>query len=982
MIKESNCSLLNVNVRSLNKNHLTLRELVNELQTEIISVSETWHPYSTAVNLNGYHDIVLKVRKNCKLGGGVALYVKKSLKFELHSELNNLNMETLEIIGIKLITEKNKKTSIAAVYKPPNGNINSTLRDLEKVFKVIGDDKLILAGDMNIDTSNKSNTTKRYLEKLMEHNLFQKTGAFTRITAKTKSILDHVITNFNDLKTLVSHFCVADHQAVVACWGLKTNKASNNEIIDNNDPNTEPKAKSSINYPKTVDNIRKTDWKKWETDIANCTVEQMYGSFEEIIKNCIVNVEKKTKNRESNKPYVTKEILEQKTIVEKARKKFLKKNNEENEIEFKTLKRKYDKTLRVARNEYYGLKLTRAGKNSKQIWKTINEILKREKNNDPISKIIYNKLEITNSTEISETLCYYYKNAAMEKIDKIKSKKTFSDFLDQSAKKKEFNLEKVTKLDTWRYIKTTIPKTSAGPDQITSKLVNMAAPSLVVPLTLIINSCFKQGTFPNSLKTAKITPILKKKQAEREPCNYRPVNQLSTFSKVIEKAAVEQLDNHTKGNGDSHQYGYKKNHNTAQPILLTRHTIECELNKKLFVILIMIDLTIAFETLCTSEILPAKLSHYGATNNARDFFKAYFMGRRHFVELPNGTKSKVTNLHNYSCVQGSTLGPKVYNYYTNDLKNTIDEENFMICFADDTNLIMSGSNPNELIKKANIELDKINDYLTANKLIINTKKSSYILFKPKRKKVVIKEKLKIETTEITRVKKARYLGIIIDENLKFKEQHEKLVSKLTEAVNGLICVRNILNYRSKIALYNALFKSHLEYCAMVYYDCLNKKQMDVLAKLQKKAIRLVFRAPIGAHTNQLFKLAEVVPVKNLYSIEALKFVFKSKNELYSKHQPIAINELFKPQKNITHTRREDNFLLMRLPQKCKKGNALYNLTMKWNEAKDSLKLAGNLFALKESIKQDIMKNIGECTTRECYICKKDASRNYQRYQES
>ena len=104
----------------------------------------------------------------------------------------------------------------SAVYKPPNGNINSTLRDLEKVFKIMGDEKLILAGDMNIDTSNSSNATKRYLEKLMEHNLFQKTGAFTRITAKTKSTLDHVVTNINDLKTLVSHFCIADHQAVVA----------------------------------------------------------------------------------------------------------------------------------------------------------------------------------------------------------------------------------------------------------------------------------------------------------------------------------------------------------------------------------------------------------------------------------------------------------------------------------------------------------------------------------------------------------------------------------------------------------------------------------------------------------------------------------------------------------------------------------------------------------------------------------------------
>ena len=114
---------------------MTFKELVSEIPTEIIAVTETWHPYNSAVSLIDYHDIILRVRKNRKLGGGVALYVKKSIKFELHSELNNLSMETLEIIGIKVITEKNKKISIAAVYKPPNGNINSTLRDLEKVLK-------------------------------------------------------------------------------------------------------------------------------------------------------------------------------------------------------------------------------------------------------------------------------------------------------------------------------------------------------------------------------------------------------------------------------------------------------------------------------------------------------------------------------------------------------------------------------------------------------------------------------------------------------------------------------------------------------------------------------------------------------------------------------------------------------------------------------------------------------------------------------
>ena len=55
--------------------------------------------------------------------------------------------------------------------------------------------------------------------------------------------------------------------------------------------------------------------------------------------------------------------------------------------------------------------------------------------------------------------------------------------------------------------------------------------------------------------------------------------------------------------------------------------------------------------------------------------------------------------------------------------------------------------------------------------------------------------------------------------------------------------------------------------------------------------------------------------------------------------------------------------------------------MNWNTAKDSLKLSGNLFALKQSLKEEIMKSIIECTMSECLICKKDASKNYQRYQE-
>ena len=94
--------------------------------------------------------------------------------------------------------------------------------------------------------------------------------------------------------------------------------------------------------------------------LKKCMVLQKTSS-----KKCIVTFDKKPKKLKLDKPYITKEILEQKTKVETARKKLLKKNNDANEIEFINTKKEICTQSR--RNEYYGLKMTRAGKNSKQI---------------------------------------------------------------------------------------------------------------------------------------------------------------------------------------------------------------------------------------------------------------------------------------------------------------------------------------------------------------------------------------------------------------------------------------------------------------------------------------------------------------------------------------------------------------------------------------------------------------------------------------
>ena len=103
------------------------------------------------------------------------------------------------------------------------------------------------------------------------------------------------------------------------------------------------------------------------------------------------------------------------------------------------------------------------------------------------------------------------------------------------------------------------------------------------------------------------------------------------------------------------------------------------------------------------------------------------------------------------------------------------------------------------------------------------------MLKPKGAKThVINEKLKMGNAEIKQVNDARYLGVILDESLNFKKQYEVLKNKLENTVKALICTRNILNCRAKFQLYNALFESHVSYCAISYMDKLSKGQIQNL----------------------------------------------------------------------------------------------------------------------------------------------------------
>ena len=193
---------------------------------------------------------------------------------------------------------------------------------------------------------------------------------------------------------------------------------------------------------------------------------------------------------------MTKELLIKRLEVAKVRKKFFKNRNKTNENIYKEMNKEYKLEIKKTKHEYYAEKLKNARKNPKLTWEIIKEALNRKSKSEKYTSIIYNGKEITDDLETANIFSQFYKNTAVDKIKMLDSKMQFEQFLNKDDKMTNtFNLQNVSRRDTWFLIKQVPPKNSHGFDGISSKLMNIGASKLVIPMTTMIKKFLTQAAF-------------------------------------------------------------------------------------------------------------------------------------------------------------------------------------------------------------------------------------------------------------------------------------------------------------------------------------------------------------------------------------------------------------------------------------------------------------------------------------------------------
>ena len=283
---------------------------------------------------------------------------------------------------------------------------------------------------------------------------------------------------------------------------------------------------------------------------------------------------------------------------------------------------------------------------------------------------------------------------------------------------------------------------------------------------------------------------------------------------------------------------------------------------------IFVDLSKAFDTV-NHQILLNKLEHYGIRGKALKLFESYLTGRNQYVQI-NDNKSQTRSI---SCgvPQGSVLGPLLFLIFINDLPNCSPLGNFRI-FADDTNAFFHCNNIDELISTGKLIMNALNTWFSANKMTLNTDKSTFTIFKSSRKIIPnLPNSLKFLNMEIKRTPTIKFLGLILDENLSWNPHINDLCSKLKSLFHIFYYIRDYISKKEIQTIYYSLIYSRIKYGINIFGNAGSTK-IKKLQVLQNQLLKVLSEKKYRYPTEKLHRELELLLVEDIANQELLTFV--------------------------------------------------------------------------------------------------------------
>ena len=213
-------NIIQLNIRGLMNKQDQLCRLIENTNTDVILLCETWLNSTKETLVNTESHTFTNRNRLDRIGGGVSILVNKSLRSRARPDLT-IETDILEHVVVELKTDK-RNILLVSGYRPPNTNVRKFLREYKELLQSLckhKDHELVIGLDHNLDLlqSHQHSQTNEFLELNLKKNLLPAISKPTRITNKTATLIDNIMLSTKLQYQMESHIIIDDMSDHLPC---------------------------------------------------------------------------------------------------------------------------------------------------------------------------------------------------------------------------------------------------------------------------------------------------------------------------------------------------------------------------------------------------------------------------------------------------------------------------------------------------------------------------------------------------------------------------------------------------------------------------------------------------------------------------------------------------------------------------------------------------------------------------------------------